>query len=514
MKITTADEMRTIDRVTTESFGVPSLSLMERAGTAVAEFALERWPGAKNIAIVCGKGNNGGDGFVAANKLATAGRRVRVLLLTRSEEVHGDAAKMLPRAPAPLRTVASSAELRTALRDADLIVDAILGTGFRPPVQGVYRDAIEVINSCPAPVLAVDIPSGADSDSFQPQRGAICRADAIVTFTAPRPAHIFGQLTRGRVRVCSIGSPNGAIESQLGIEVITATDVAPLLGPRALDGNKGLYGHVLVVGGSMGKTGAAGMAGISALRAGAGLATIATPRSALPLVASVAPELMTEPLAETELGSIDAGANLEPVLSGKTVVALGPGISRNDKTVEFVRKFVHDCKVPLVIDADGLNAFEGAAKELTGKARPLVLTPHPGEMSRLTGIATKDIQADRIGIARDFARKHECVLVLKGYRTLVASPDGHVWVNPTGNPGMATGGTGDILTGMVAGTVAQHPGDIPLAVATAVFLHGLAGDLACDEIGEQALIATDLLAYLPDAFARASDLAESPYVEF
>jgi NAD(P)H-hydrate epimerase len=421
---------------------------------------------------------------------------------------------MLPRAPAPLRQVTSASELQAVFREADLIIDAILGTGFRPPVDGLYRDAIQVINAADVPVLAVDIPSGANADALTPQDDVISRADAVVTFTAPRLAHLFGQLTRGPIRVCPIGSPDEAIHSQLRLDLVTPHDVAPLIAPRALDSNKGRYGHVLVVGGSVGKSGAAGMAGLSALRAGAGLATVATPGSVLASVGTIAPELMTEPLAQTDVGTIAADAPLDTVLQGKTVIALGPGISRNDSTVRFVRRLVHDCKLPLVIDADGLNAFEGAAHELNGSTRPLVLTPHPGEMSRLTGLSIKEVQAHRIDIARTFAKTHQCVLVLKGYRTLVASPDGHVWVNPTGNPGMATGGTGDILTGIIAGMVAQHPNDIALAAATAVYLHGLAGDLARDEFGEHSLIATDVIAYLPDAFHHARELAQLRYVEF
>lgn len=515
MKITTADEMRNIDHVTSEHFGVPSLALMENAGAAVAEFVLEHWPDAERVIVICGKGNNGGDGLVAARKLVERGKRVRVKLVAHASEIHGDAAQMLPRAPAPLRQVANSAELIAPLRECDLIVDAILGTGFRPPVRGLYAEAIYAINAATAPVLAVDIPSGADADSYLPQHGnGICRADGIVTFTAPRPAHIFGQLTRGTIRVAKIGSPDGAIESDLQLDLLTSHDIASLLEPRALDSNKGLYGHVLIIGGSVGKTGAAGMSAVSALRAGAGLATVATAKSALPMVAAIAPELMTEALAETEAGSISAEASLETAMSGKTVVALGPGISRNDSTVEFVRKFVRECTLPLVIDADGLNAFEDRAQNLMGNSRPLVLTPHPGEMSRLTGITTKQVQANRIDVAREFARKHRCVLVLKGYRTVVASPNGQIWVNPTGNPGMATGGTGDILTGMVAGMVAQHPDNVSLAVSAAVYLHGLAGDLARDELGEQSLLATDLLTYLPDAFQRAREVGQLPYVEF
>jgi ADP-dependent NAD(P)H-hydrate dehydratase / NAD(P)H-hydrate epimerase len=516
MKITSAEEMRTIDRVTSERFGVASLSLMEQAGSAVANFAMERWPKAERIVVVCGKGNNGGDGFVAARKLAEAEKRVRVILLAARHEVTGDAAQMLGRLEVPVKSGASAMELAAVLQQADLIIDAILGTGFRPPVSGVYADAILAIRTAAAPVLAVDIPSGADADALAPagDDALVCRADAVVTFTAPRPAHIFGQLTRGPLRVAPIGSPDAAIQSQLALDLITARDITPLLAARVLDGHKGLYGHVLVVGGSTGKTGAAGMAGLSALRAGAGLVTVATPKSSLPLVASVAPELMTEPLAETDAGSIAAEANLQAALAAKTVIALGPGISRDPNTLEFVRSLVRDCKLPLVLDADGLNAFENRASELDGSLRPLVLTPHPGEMSRLLNVSTQIVQQNRVQIARDFARQRRCVLVLKGHRTLVASADGHVWVNPTGNPGMATGGSGDILTGIVAGTIAQHPSDVTLAVAAAAYLHGLAGDLARDRMGERSLIATDILAHLPAAFRRARELAQLPYVEF
>ena len=288
---------------------------------------------------------------------------------------------------------------------------------------------------------------------------------------------------------------------------------ASLLAPRARDANKGSYGHVLVIGGSVGKTGAAAMAGFAALRAGAGLSTVATAKSALPTVASFHPELMTEALPETEQGTISVralGSGLDSLLARKTL-AIGPGISRNSETAEFVRAVVERAgassgdSAGMVVDADALNAFEGMAGKLNGRGRTLVITPHPGEMSRLTGLSIAEIQANRLEVARKFAREHELIVVLKGHRTLITAPDGTVWVNPTGNPGMATGGTGDVLTGMVAGLVAQHPKDAFLATALAVYLHGLAGDLAAEALGENSLVATDLIRFLPAAFAQTQN---------
>jgi NAD(P)H-hydrate epimerase len=521
MKIVSAAEMREIDRSTSERFGVPSLTLMENAGAAVARFILSDYPQAERVGILCGKGNNGGDGFVVARKLAEAGRAVRILLLSGPEELRGDAAAMyqnmlrtlqpvnvaplIVREPSGLDS-SDAAEIFAA----DVIVDAILGTGFRPPVSPLYAAAIRKMNAASAPIVAVDIPSGADADAMRPSRapdstGAAdqARADAIVTFTAPRPAHVFTALTGGPTVIAPIGSPPEAIVSKLGLHLSTSVDFVPLLAPRARDANKGSYGHVLVIGGSLGKAGAAAMAGFAALRAGAGLSTVATPKSVLATVAAFHPELMTEPLAETTHGTISlraVGLGFDALLESKTL-AIGPGISRNSETAAFVRTIVTRGNKAIVVDADGLNACEGAADKLNGRGRTVVITPHPGEMSRLTGFSIPEIQANRLEVARNFAREHELIVVLKGHRTLIAAPDGTVWVNPTGNPGMATGGTGDVLTGMVAGLIAQHPQHALEATALAVHLHGLAGDLASESIGENSLVATDLLRFLPQAVA-------------
>ena len=518
MKIVTAAEMRAIDRATSERFGVPSINLMENAGSAVAEHVLAHYRDAHKIVVFCGKGNNGGDGFVAARRLQQEGKTVQVILLADRVDLRGDAAVMFDRLPLLATAVHSQEDLnsdhvRLSL-PADLYLDAILGTGFKPPVSGLYADAIALLNARQVPVVAVDIPSGADADAMAPQQGTIARADSIVTFTAARPAHVLSSLTNGPTCIAEIGSPNEAIVSSLHLNVITARDFASLIGPRPADSNKGKYGHVLVIGGSVGKAGSVAMAGMSALRVGAGLATVATAESALPTVAGFHPELMTEPLKETAEGTIALSAldRLGALAKGKSVLAIGPGISRFPETSELVRTLVTQGDVPIVLDADGLNAFEGQTNELSGKNRLLVITPHPGEMARLVGCSIADVQEDRLGVARKFAREHELIVVLKGNRTLVVQPNGEAWVNTTGNPGMSTGGTGDILTGMVAGMVAQHPNDALLAVCAAVHLHGLAGDVMRETVGEHSMVATDLLRGLPEAFRRSQRAAQEKFV--
>jgi NAD(P)H-hydrate epimerase len=524
MKIVSAVEMRTIDRVTSGRYGVPSLTLMENAGTAVAEFVLARYPSAARMVVFCGKGNNGGDGLVAARILHERGKKVQVILLADPSDLQGDAATMFAKLPVSAVAVHFGQELNTdpvrSLLQGDLFVDAVLGTGFKPPVSGLYAEAIAVMNASRTPIVAVDIPSGADADAIGPQNetqtGTIARADAIVTFTAPRPAHVFSLLTAGPTLVADIGSPDEAIVSSLQLNVITARDIAEFVSPRPAESNKGNYGHVLVVGGSFGKSGAAAMSGMAALRAGAGLSTVATAKSALPTVAGFHPELMTEPLPETDAGTISSAAfsQITDLAKGKTVLAIGPGISRNSETSELVRSLVIKAQTPIVLDADGLNAFENRAAELNGNGRTLVITPHPGEMARLAGMSIPEVQKDRLGVARKFARDHDLIVVLKGHRTLVVQPDGEAWANTTGNPGMSTGGTGDILTGMVAAMIAQHPHakDAFKAVCAAVHLHGLAGDVMREKVGEHSLVATDLLKGLPEAFLHTRLAAQEKFV--
>jgi hydroxyethylthiazole kinase-like uncharacterized protein yjeF len=506
MKIVTAAEMREIDRATTDKHGVPSLTLMENAGSAVADFVLDRFPHAQHIEVVCGRGSNGGDGFVAARKLQEAGKDVEVVLLADPAELKGDAAEMFKQLPLKPKVVESEAEVKQhAWSESDLFIDAILGTGSRPPVEGVYAAAIEKMNESEAPIVAVDIPSGANADGTQASPEPFIHADAIVTFTALKPAHVF-QFDSMPTALKQIGSPPEAIKSNSDLNLITPHDFAVLLAPRKPDANKGTFGHVLVLGGSVGKAGAAAMAGMAGLRAGAGLVTVGTPKSAQATVAGFAPELMTEPLAETEKGtfSVLALEHLRKFSESKDVAAIGPGISGDREAGQFVRAVLDRSQLPVVLDADGLNAFQEHRGDLNGNNSPLVITPHPGEMARLTGLSIQQIQSDRTGIARQYARDHNAYVVLKGHRTVIAEPGGRVWINNTGNPGMATGGTGDILTGIIAGLIAQIPNDIPTAVIAGVYLHGLAGDLVRDEIGEASLIATDLLLGLAQAFRKAA----------
>jgi len=520
MKIVTAEEMRAIDRATSERFGVPPLTLMENAGGAVAEYVLEHHTAEQRIVVFCGKGNNGGDGFVAARRLHGQGKKVQVILLADPSDLRGDAGVMFGKLPMPAIAVHSTEELKSDRvkfsLHAGLYLDAILGTGFRPPVSGLYANAIAILNLSDATVVAIDIPSGADADAMGTQTGTIARADTIVTFTAPRPAHVFSLLTSGQTLVAEIGSPEEAIVSALQLNVITALDIALLVGPRPPESNKGSYGHVLVVGGSLGKAGSVAMVGMSVLRVGAGLSTVATVKSALGTVAGFHPELMTEPLPETNAGTISADAQdrIEELAKGKRVLAIGPGISRQLEASGLVRALVTKIQLPMVIDADGLNAFEGRTDELNGKGRTIVITPHPGEMARLIGSSIADVQKDRLGAARKFAREHDLIVVLKGHRTLVVRPDGESWVNTTGNPGMATGGTGDILTGMVAGMIAQHPKDAYKATLAAVHLHGLAGDVMRESAGEHSLVATDLLRGLPEAFRRTRNSGKKKLVSW
>jgi ADP-dependent NAD(P)H-hydrate dehydratase / NAD(P)H-hydrate epimerase len=502
MKIVTAAEMREIDRITTEKHGVPSLTLMENAGRAVAECIPVM---AGSVLIVCGKGNNGGDGLVAARYLRALGKQVRVLLLARPGEVKGDAAAMLSKLAQAPESVTSESELQEAIRKSaapDVVIDAIFGTGFKPPAQGIYVAAITAINHLGVPTVAVDLPSGIDADAMQPPTAndQVVHAHEVVTFTALKPAHVFA-LEQIPTTLRQIGTPDEVVQSSLKLNVIAREDIASLFAKRKPESNKGTYGHVLVVGGSDGKAGAPAMTGMAALRIGVGLCTVAAPRSVQPTVAAFMPELMTEPLSESLTGALSVLAleRFREIAKGKTVIAAGPGASMDPEAGQFMRAIFDRSEGPLVLDADGLNAFVGHVEQLEGNRRPLVMTPHPGELSRLNGMPIAQIQSDRISAARAFAQQRHAYLVLKGHKTLIAEPDGNIWINTTGNPGMATGGTGDILTGMIAGLIAQFPQQITRCVIAAAHLHGLAGDLAAQELGEMPVVATDLIRFLPRA---------------
>jgi len=517
MKILTAVQMQDVDRITTERYGVPSLTLMENAGRSVVKFLHQRFSPleSQEIVILCGRGNNGGDGLVVARMLRELGVEPRVLLLGDPEHLSDDAGVNYKRLaatglPATVADHASWQEIKGKLGGASLVVDAILGTGLSKPLGGFLLEVVRDISVVfpKAKVVAVDLPTGVAADSGD-LIGECVRADVSVTFTAPKAAHIFPPACEqvGEWVVRPIGTPAEALENNADyfLNILQPDDLEWLVRPRKLEAHKGSFGHVLVLGGSVGKTGAAAMAAKAALRAGAGLVTVATPKSALPIIASLSMEVMTEPLPETDSGTVsrrafEAGL-LDALVEGKSVLAVGPGLGRNPETLELVREVLQRYEVPVVLDADGLNAFADGMEALRAGQRVRVLTPHPGEMGRLAGRATSEIVAHRLEVAREFAQRHGIQLVLKGFRTLTASPDGQVWVNPTGNPGMATGGSGDVLTGITAALLAQYPDRSPTEVtAAAVYLHGLAGDIAARDVGETSMIAGDILEALPWAY--------------
>lgn len=495
MKVLSAEQMREVDRRTSE-LGIPGLILMENAGLRVVEFLQEKFvPLAKQrVVVVCGKGNNGGDGLVVARQLHTRNlvAALHVVLACNPDELKGDAAEQLRM----LRTVGCrvESEITPGMHAASIVVDALLGTGVRGQASGRTLEQIRAINTgFPiASVVCVNMPSGMPSDSGRIE-GEVVSADYTVTFTAPKLAQVVPPTCDrvGELRVCAIGSPPELYENDDSIFVSLSEprDFAHLLTPRDPAGHKGTYGHVLVMAGSAGKTGAAAMCGLSALRAGAGLVTVASAESALSAITAYAPELMTDVLP----GNSDA----------KDVIAIGPGLGNSEEAQALIRKVALEYAQPVVMDADALCNMP-----LAGVGYERILTPHPGEMSRLTGKSTAEVQADRVGVARTFAMQHQVTLVLKGQRTVVAQADGRVWINPTGTPAMGKGGSGDVLTGFIAGFVAQFPDDIHTAVRAAVYLHGLAGQLAAAELSDKCVLATDLLKYLPEAVRACANVSD------
>jgi NAD(P)H-hydrate epimerase len=507
----TGEEMRRLDERAVRELGIPGATLMENAGRGAAEAVLawltpaKRSARGRRVAIVCGKGGNGGDGFVVARWLTRRGVRCDVLLAARPDEVRGDAAEKLRE----LRTVGirpvpiTDVSLATLTR-ADLIVDALLGTGVRLAPEGVVATAIAAINGAGRPVLALDMPSGLPADGGAPP-GAVVRADATVTFAGLKRGLVVspGRELAGRVSVADIGVPAAEVGRGIATFVLEPDDVARHFPRRLRAAHKGTYGHLLVVAGSLGKTGAAALAAESALRSGVGLVTVATAASQQPIVAGLVIEAMTAPLEEGARGVIGqrAWATLAELAGGRDAVALGPGVGLDAEVQDVVRRLVVETRVPMVIDADAVTALTGHLDLLRKAAAPRCLTPHPGEMARVLGMNVADVQRDRVAVARDFATTYRVFVVLKGAASVVARPDGTVVLNPTGNPGMASGGTGDVLTGMVGALLARglEAGD---ALTSAVYLHGLAGDVAAEGAGEESLIARDVIAALPEAFRR------------
>jgi NAD(P)H-hydrate epimerase len=527
MKALTASEMREVDRLTTERCGIAGAQLMENAGTSVCEVLLDRFgdSGRREAAILCGKGNNGGDGFVVARLLHERGWKPRVYLLANPETVRGEAAINLARLGEcgvevlVITDMRHWETVRGELAADAVIIDALLGTGISGAAEGLLAAVIEHVNkisrdcraATPEMVLAVDTPSGLPADGGPAQGPLIC-AHTTVTFTAPKIGQLISKDAGycGKLVVREIGSPRELID-EVGKSPVSWLEPEefrelPLL--RRADAHKGSYGHVLLVAGSRGKSGAAILAGRGALRAGAGLVTVALPESVLPIVAAAQAELMTEPLLSTETGTASL-ANLEygrfaAIVKGKTVLAIGPGFGTHQETQQFVRTIVRENTQPIILDADGLNAFANRASELKQrKSGFLAITPHPGEMGRLLGKSNEEVQTDRANIASRAAAEWNAHVILKGYHSVLATPNGRVFVNTTGNPGMAKGGTGDLLTGILAGLTAQFgPEDWEKALGFGVYLHGLAGDEAALARGDASLLASEIAEFLPDAYRR------------
>jgi NAD(P)H-hydrate epimerase len=497
MRVLNTAQMREADRRTIEDVGIPSLVLMENAGRQVVAAIETIHPDLLDgqVAILCGRGNNGGDGFVVARTMVQRGVDVSVFLIGQVSDVRGDARvnlDILGRLGITVVEIADGQawELHLSeVRDCDLIIDAIFGTGLNAPVQGLIESVVADVNASGIPVVAIDLPSGLSADTPDPI-GASIEAGTTVTLAAPKLPLVLppGENRAGDIVIADIGIPSAIVDDVDGprVELLTRSGTRELITPRTPDSHKGDYGHVLIVAGSPGKTGAAHLAAMGALRSGAGLVTVATPAVCLPIVATMAPEYMT-----VALDTVDALIEI-----ARDVIAVGPGVGQAPETRAFVKSLVEHATTPLVIDADGLNAFADDPDRLTGReGRDVIITPHPGEMARLVGMSTDEVQANRLDIARNFAVAHHVYVVLKGHRTLIATPDEKVFINPTGNPGMATGGTGDVLTGMVAACLAQLL-DAEAACKLAVYLHGMAGDLADAHAGDLSMIASDLVEHI------------------
>ncbi|MEE8348445.1 MAG: NAD(P)H-hydrate dehydratase [Acidobacteriota bacterium] len=520
MKILSAQQMNSVDHLTEAEFGIPSLLLMENAGSSLYSTLTDYFEdlGSKLIAIICGKGNNGGDGMVLARRLAQLKICPDVYLLGKIESVSGTARTHLDAYLATgeeLREITNLDQwegISAHFERYDVIVDALLGTGIAQPLEGLYSEVVSTINLTRAFVLSVDIPSGMFSDSLTKSQQCV-EANATVTFTAPKIAHILNedQEAIGELHVAPIGSPEQLLNrNEHYLNLVTGEEISSYLPSRKTPSHKGSFGHTVIVAGSRGKSGAAALSAGAALRAGAGLVTICAPETIQDVVASFQPEVMTQGLPSTEQGTLSASA-VDPLLrflEGKKAAALGPGLGRHPETVELVHQVVRQTPVPLILDADALNAFENKVDQLANDHRqPLVLTPHLGEFSRLVGRPVSEILPHRVDLARQMAEERGIWLVLKGFRTLIAQPDGQVFTTTLGNPGMATAGMGDVLTGTIAALVGiytaqgmREPQDISKAVQVGVYLHSLAGDLAALEVGFEALIASDVTAHLGQAY--------------
>ncbi|MEW5806713.1 MAG: NAD(P)H-hydrate dehydratase [Acidobacteriota bacterium] len=515
MKILTSEQMKNIDRRTIQDFAIPGVVLMENAGIKAVQFLIESIKDihSREILILCGSGNNGGDGFVVARHLFNLGLLPHVVLIGDSKKIKGDALtnfRILMKMGIEVQEIKTEKaweKFKAGLPCFNLIIDALLGTGLEGPPRGLHRKVIADINGAEADVVAIDIPSGLSGSTCKVEGEAV-RADCTVTFCCPKIPHIFPPAEHyvGQLEVADISIPEEAIRKEkVWLNLIEEDFVKSLIPTRKRDSHKGDFGHILAVCGSRGKSGAAALLAKSALKTGAGLVTIATAATAQKILAPQSSEMMTEPLPETESGSLSKKAlqTLKELCKGKDLLAIGPGLTTNLETSSIVRTILKETKTPALVDADGINAFEGFSNDLFGKHRDLIITPHPGEMGRIIGQPSRFVQGNRIEVCRNFAITHHCYVVLKGYKTLISDPGGNIFVNPTGNPGLGTAGAGDVLTGMIAGFLVQSIG-ILNALILAVYLHGMAADLAAADLGEIPLMAGDVIDYIPDALMELS----------
>jgi len=508
MKVITVHTMQEIDKQAIKEYGIPGLQLMENAGRCCAEEIVAEFGLTGHSVIMAGRGNNGGDGFVVARLLSQKGWSVKVVTLVEREQINGNVAVNLARLPGSVVSYCTREGQLSALHmeeifQADVIVDAVIGTGLNSKVSGVYLEAIDLINASGRPVVSVDIPSGVHGTNGRVLGDAV-RASMTVTFAFAKLGHVLypGAEHTGRLIVVDIGIPRELMESAVGYDFLDEAAVRPMLHSRGRQAHKGTFGHCLIIAGSTGKSGAAALSANSAVRAGSGMVTLAAAEKIHNILEIKTTEAMTVPLPFSGNGFLTNASfpAIEELLPGKDAVAIGPGLGRSPGTYTLVQKLVETITLPLVIDADGLNAL---AEDITvlkrKKSKQVILTPHPGEMSRLLGTSIPDVEAIRISVAQEFATKYSLFLILKGARTIIASPAGAVAINGSGNPGMATGGMGDVLTGIIVSLLGQGYAAWD-ACRLGVFLHGFAADMVAEEKGENGMNASDVLEKLPYAY--------------
>ncbi|OGV98087.1 MAG: hypothetical protein A3I04_04810 [Nitrospinae bacterium RIFCSPLOWO2_02_FULL_39_110] len=520
MKIVTAKEMQEIDRIAIDDYGISGIVLMENAAKGVVASLFKKFPDIKDkkVGIFAGKGNNGGDGLAVARLLTDEDISVTVYLLSKKDMLKGDAKTNLEKAEEmgvkifEITSLDELEDVKDNILKNDIFIDAIFGTGLTSGVKGYYINVIKFINSSKKFILSIDIPSGLSSDTGEIIGGHI-NADMTVSLCLPKIGEIIYPAAEyvGDLEVVDIGIPESIIDKEnIKVNLIEEKDVIGLLPKRKPDSHKGTYGHLVVIAGSRGKGGAAALSSLSALRAGAGLVTLALPECLNVSFEAAIPEVMTLPLPDTDEGTINESAfdMLIEFLEGKSAVLIGPGITTNQSTSSLIKNLIKKISCPMLIDADGLNIATDEIKLLKKKKSPVIVTPHPGEMARLLNTTSKKVQGDRIGAGRRLATKYGIYVILKGARTIIATPDGDVYINPTGNPGMATAGTGDVLSGIIAGFLCQGFSAKDSSIL-GVYLHGMAGDISASNLSQTALIASDLIRALPEVIKRIEPCSKS-----